>query len=52
MVIKTGQTTPISGQYKPVGTDREVTLVKGNRVPPTPEGVTKFKLTDKTKHKK
>ena len=50
--IKTGQKTPVSGQYRVVGTKTEVTLVKGHTVPPTASGKTKFTLADKTKHKK
>ena len=33
---KTGQKAPVSGQYKPVGSKTEVTLVKGKTVPPHP----------------
>lgn len=50
-IIKTGQIAPVSGQYKPVGSNTEVTFVKGNRVPPTKGGAATFKLVDKTKHK-
>ena len=50
-VVTTGQKCPVSGQYKPVGQKTEVTMVKGNRVPPTSNGTTKFVLVDKTKHK-
>ena len=49
---KTGQKAPVSGQYKPVGSKTEVTLVKGKTVPPTPKGATTFVLVDKTKHGK
>lgn len=49
--IKTGNIVNVSGQYRPVGSKTEVTFVKGNRVPPTPSGATKFVLVDKTKHK-
>lgn len=49
--VKTGGTVPVSGQYKPAGSITEVTFVQGNRVPPTPKGVTKFTLVDQTKHK-
>lgn len=51
-IVKTGQTCPRSGQYRPVGSKTEVTLVKGKKVPPTSNGVTKLKLVDPTKHKK
>ena len=50
--VKTGGIVPISGQYKPQGSKTEVTFVKGNKVPPTPSGASKFTLVDKTKHKK
>ena len=50
--VRTGGIAPESGQYKPKGINREITLVKGAHVPPTPEGVTEFRLVDKTKHKK
>lgn len=48
--IKTGQKVPVSGQYRPIGSKTEVTLVQGKRVPPTTTGVTTFTLVDKTKH--
>lgn len=48
--VKTGQKTPVSGQYKPVGSKTEITMVQGKTVPPTPSGATKFTLVDKTKH--
>lgn len=50
--VKTGQKCPQSGQYKPRGSNTEVTLVQGKTVPPTSSGVTSFVLVDKTKHKK
>lgn len=49
--VKTGQKAPVSGQYKPVGSNTEITLVQGKTVPPTSNGVTKFTLIDKTKHR-
>ncbi len=49
--VKTGQTVPASGQYRPVGSNYEYTFVEGNKVPPTSHGATKFVLIDKTKHK-
>lgn len=49
--VKTGQTVPVSGQYKPQGGKTEVTFVQGNRVPPTSNGAAKFTLVDQTKHK-
>ena len=50
--IKTGQICQQSGQYRPIGAKTEVTLVEGKRVPPAPNGVTKFVVVDATKHKK
>jgi hypothetical protein len=47
---KTGGIVPVSGQYKPIGSKTEVTFVQGNRVPPTPNGATKFTMVDQTKH--
>lgn len=47
----TGQKAPNSGQYKVSGTNREVTLSKGERVPPTP-GHRGVNLVDRTKHKR
>lgn len=49
--VKTGQTVPKSGQYKPQGSKTEVTFVQGNKVPPTASGATQFTLVDQTKHK-
>lgn len=49
--IKTGETVPVSGQYRPKGETHEYTFVAGKRVPPTPAGTTKFSLVDRTKHK-
>ena len=50
--VKTGEKAPVSGQYRPVGSKTEVTLIKDHKVPPTANGTTKFVLVDKTKHKK
>ena len=49
--VKTGQKAPTSGQYRPVGSKNEITLIQGKTVPPTSDGKTKFVLVDKTKHK-
>ncbi|MDD2646861.1 MAG: hypothetical protein PHV78_02615 [Patescibacteria group bacterium] len=48
--VKTGQIAPISGQYRPVGTTFEITLSKGDRVPPYQGRAWTFVLVDKTKH--
>ncbi len=50
--VKTGQKTKYSGQYKIKGTENEITLISGKKVPPTSFGKTEFILTDKTKHSK
>jgi hypothetical protein len=50
--VKTGEKAPVSGQYKVNGTQTEITLVQGKRVPPTTNGATQFTLVDKTKHGK
>lgn len=49
--VKTGQTAPKSGQYKPQGGKTEVTFVQGKKIPPTSNGSTKFTLVDPTLHK-
>lgn len=49
IVTRTGQKAPISGQYRPVGTRDEITLSKGDRVPPYRRDAKKFVLVDKTK---
>lgn len=49
--IRTGDTVPVSGQYRPQGGKHEYTFVEGNRVPPTTSGATNFTLVDQTKHK-
>ena len=50
--VKTGGTAPKSGQYQVSGTKREITLTKGERVPPNGGKAAKYVLVDKTKHKK
>lgn len=49
--VRPGQKVPYSGQYKVVGSPDEITLVKGNTVPPnnSGEGKQEFILVDKTK---
>jgi hypothetical protein len=49
IITRTGLTAPVSGQYRPVGTRDEVTLSKGDRVPPYLKAVATFVLVDKTK---
>lgn len=49
---RTGHPAPVSGQYRPAGTSREVTLSKGDVTPPNKFGVQqRFVLVDRTKHK-
>jgi hypothetical protein len=53
--LKPGQTAPRSGQYERIGprgapTGKEVTVVKGEPLPPTPKPGEKYKLVDPTKH--
>lgn len=40
-----------SGQYKNTSTKQEVTVVKGEPLPPTPKPGQKYDLVDATKHK-
>lgn len=51
VIVKTGGKTPVSGQYRVPGTNSEITLSKGDRVPPYGGQAKKFVLADKTKHK-
>lgn len=55
-IHKSGQKAPVSGQYAVVGpkggnTGTEVTVTKGETLPPTPKTGQGFVLVDKTKHK-
>lgn len=55
-LYKPGQTAPYSGQYEIIGrrggeTGKEVTVSKGETLPPTPDTGQKFKLVDATKNK-
>ncbi len=55
-MLKPGQKAPESGQYGVVGpkggkTGTEVTVTKGETLPPTPKPSQGFILVDKTKHK-
>lgn len=52
IVAKTGHPAPDSGQFRPSGSRREITLSKGDITPPNRFGVRQqFTLVDKTKHK-
>lgn len=53
--FKPGQTAPTSGQYERVGprggkTGREVTVTRGEPLPPTPVPGERYKLVDRTRH--
>jgi hypothetical protein len=50
--LKPGQTAPASGQYQNTKTKMEVTVTKGEPLPPTPRPSQNYVLVDKTKHKK
>jgi len=50
---RTGKKTPVSGQYRVRGSKRlEITLSKGDRVPPHGGKAKSFVLVDRTKHKR
>lgn len=51
ITTRTGEKAPASGQYQPAGTKREITLSKGDRVPPYSQRAKTFILVDKTKTK-
>jgi len=54
VVVRTGAKAPVSGQYHPSGApaNREITLTRGERVPPNNQGVRQtFRLVDKTRVK-
>ncbi|HAU07764.1 MAG: hypothetical protein UW46_C0004G0057 [Candidatus Yanofskybacteria bacterium GW2011_GWF1_44_227] len=54
VVVHTGEVTPKSGQYHPAGAprNREITLSKGDRVPPNNQGKQqRFTIIDPTKVK-
>lgn len=48
---KPGEIAPASGQYKNSVTKTEVTVVKGEPMPPTPAKKQGYTLVDPTKHK-
>lgn len=53
--LRPGQKAPVSGQYeliRPYGgkTGKEVTVVKGEPMPPSPKAGMSFVLVDPTKH--
>lgn len=52
---KPGEIAPSSGQYQKIGPrgglGHEVTVVKGERLPPTPASGSTYKIVDRTKNK-
>lgn len=57
MAKKPGEKADTSGQYERIGprggkTGQEVTVVKGEPLPPTPRPGETYIIKDKTKHKK
>lgn len=46
-----GEKAPVSGQYRNISTRTEVTVVKGEPLPPTPGKNQEYILVDMTKHK-
>ncbi|MHB8066813.1 MAG: hypothetical protein ACYDIC_02820 [Desulfobaccales bacterium] len=50
--FKPGERADVSGQYKNTTTKTEVTVTKGEPIPPTPRPGQRYVLADRTKHKK
>lgn len=55
MALKPGNRAPASGQYERVGprggrTGREVTVVKGEPLPPTPNSGSSYRIVDRTRN--
>lgn len=51
VIVATGQVAPVSGQYRVLGTAYEITLSRGERVPPYRGRAALFELVDRTKHR-
>lgn len=49
MTTKTGQIAPVSGQWRVVGTSYEITLSRGDRVPPYERRAVTYILVDRTR---
>ncbi|MBD3374465.1 YjzC family protein [candidate division KSB1 bacterium] len=47
-----GEKAPKSGQYKNTRTGNEVTVTRGEPMPPTPKKGQKYVIVDPTKHKR
>ena len=53
VTVRTGEKTPVSGQYRPSGGRTEATFTKGEKVPPNKVSDRQvWTLVDKTKHKR
>jgi len=50
--LSPGTKAPASGQYRNNTTRTEVTVVRGEPLPPTPKSKQTYTLVDKTKHKR
>ena len=50
--LKPGQPAPKSGQYENRRTRTEVTVTRGEPMPPTPKPGDGYRIVDPTKHKK
>jgi len=50
--FKPGEIATTSGQYKNLTTGLEVTVTKGEHLPPTPKKRQEYRLTDRTQHKR
>jgi hypothetical protein len=50
--LKPGQPAPRSGQYENNRTGAEVTVTRGEPMPPTPKSGDTYRIVDPTKHKK
>ena len=49
--FKPGDEAPRSGQYRNTTTGHEVTVVRGEPLPPTPKSGQRYTLVDPTRHK-
>ena len=51
-IFKPGEIAKSSGQYKNNSTKNEVTVTRGEPLPPTPKAGQRYTLVDRTKHKR
>jgi len=49
--LRPGSEAPFSGQYQNTSTKKEVTVTKGEPMPPTPRRGQEYDLVDRTKNK-